>query len=59
MIIVIIQILITDMAANSHLIDDINSKADAMIHDEHKETEYIRRKQKHINSRLTLPNSNT
>jgi len=47
------------MAVNSHLIDDVNSKADAMIRDEHKETEYIRRKQNLINNRLMLTTSNT
>ena len=51
------QILLTDMAANSYMIDDINSKGDAMIRDEHKETEYIRRKQKHMNNRWKTLNT--
>lgn len=38
------QILLTDMAAHSHMIDDINALANAMIKDEHDESEYIQKK---------------
>ena len=44
--------LLTDMAANSHVIDDINKLADEMVAMNHGETKFVQRRRAEINEKL-------
>lgn len=45
------QTLITDMAAHSYVIDDINKLADDMIQAGHNKTDYVKKRRAEINDR--------
>ena len=46
-----LQALLTDMAAHSYVIDDINKMADKMIADNHSKTPAVKKRRDEINSR--------
>ena len=49
--------LLTDMAANGHVIDDINKMAEEMIAMSHGQTKYVQKRQAEMNSKLVTANS--
>ena len=49
-----LQLLITDMAANSHRIDDIDDMANKMVRGRHLKTQLIKKKQADINDKWVL-----
>ena len=49
--IVYLQALLTDLAANSQVVDNINKMADQMIAEGHQETPYIKERRDEINSK--------
>lgn len=46
-----LQLLITDLAANKHVIDEINTLGNEMVRDGHSQTPAIRKRQKEINDK--------
>jgi len=50
---VALQALLTDMAAHSHVIDDINKMADDMVAANHSKTPAIEKRRAEINKRFT------
>ena len=47
--VIFFQALITDIAANKHVLDEINNMADDMIKSNHSKSRQIRKQQKEIN----------
>ena len=45
------QQLLTDLAANAQVVDNINKMADQMVSEGHAETPYIKQRQRDINNR--------
>ena len=48
-----VQALITDLAANSNTIDDINKQAESMIQAKHSKSAEVKKRQAEINDRYT------
>ncbi len=51
-LLLLLQLLITDLAANSRVIEEINQLANEMVQSGHGESRLVRQRQKEINDRL-------